>query len=685
MSKLILAGHELDGDLPQLKNFREPPYWDASAESVWFAGWYPGMPGVPSGGAQSADAKNKGARRYAYRPSLRRYYFGGGDKQPPLDAAKASINKFIFHHDGCPSSESCWKTLQNERGLSCHFLIDADGTIYQTADLALMAFHAAQFNLSAIGLELNNRGDAKKEPDYYKDRRTKTCKIGNSAILAWDFTDDQYKSMNDLAQLLVKHLPNLPLDFPQDPTAPGKQHWGVMAPGADGDSTAVQGFAGYLGHYHCTKRKWDPGAFDFKNFIEKLKRTKVFPMWAGTPPADPSARPEIPKEAAELEKLATTYYDANEHDADGGFYPVGPWGVARIWHGGVHIPGVENSPVYAPFAGRVVAARTEASTAIGSGNFVLTRHDLNLGKKNLRFWILAMHLAEEPPAADTAPAWLKAQATAKAEDKKVIDGILILDEPVDAGIQIGRVGVVGPDTLARAQVHLEVFARSNLFAEDPDWTVYDGTAGGRMCEVKEINDLIDADKDGRLSREELKNFYSSGVESEGLRRVVSYNISEWTEEPDWAAALKASRADFVKKSPKRKGKKSGMDDDDEDLDIDQMVEDQLKPFLWWSNDVAVALGLPSDGVVYHYHPIRFIEWINGRLQSGSSKAPDEVIDASKIAAIDTNVLKGDIDDVTGDSAYVDTDAPDPDDSKIEIDQLLDGYDGEKKLFGEATP
>ena len=90
-------------------------------------------------------------------------------------------------------------------------------------------------------------------------------------------------------------------------------------------------------------------------------------------------------------------------------------------------------------------------------------------------------------------------------------------------------------------------------------------------------------------------------------------------------------------------------------------------------------------MVYHYHPIRFIEWINGRLQSGASKAPDEVIDASKIAAIDTNVLKGDIDDVTGDSAYVDTDAPDPDDSKIEIDQLLDGYDGERKLFGEGTP
>jgi hypothetical protein len=253
MSKLILAGQELDGDLPQLKNMREPPYWDASSECVWYPGWYPGAACSP-GGAQSAVAKNTSPRRLAYRPSLRRFYQPGTNKQPPLDAAKGVINKFILHHDGCPTAESCWRTLQNDRGLSCHFLIDGDGTIYQTADLALMAYHAAQYNLNSIGVELNNRGDAHKEPNYYKDRRTVPCKIGQSAILAWDFTDAQYESMNDLARLLVKHLPNLPLDFPQDPTTPGKQMWSVMAPGADGDSTAVPSFSGYLGHYHCTKR-----------------------------------------------------------------------------------------------------------------------------------------------------------------------------------------------------------------------------------------------------------------------------------------------------------------------------------------------------------------------------------------------------------------------------------------------
>jgi N-acetylmuramoyl-L-alanine amidase len=675
MSKLILAGHELDGDLPQLKNMYDAPYWDGASECLW-----PSPTGCAPQGATSPDAKNKGLRRYAYRPSLRRFYFGGG-KQPPLDAAKASVNKFIFHHDGCPSSAICWKVLHNERGLSCHFLIDNDGTIFQTVDLALMAFHAAQFNLSALGLELANRGDAKKEPDYYSDRRTLACKINGSAILAWDYTDAQYASMQDLARLLLRHFPNLPLDYPQDPGAPGKAYWGTMAPDAGGDSMAVQGFSGYLGHYHCTRRKWDPGGFDFKKFIDKLKRTRVFPLWTGEPPADPSARPEIPKDPRELEKLASAYYDANEQDAHGGFYPVGPWGVARIWHGGAHIPAKPGGPVFAPFAGRVVAARTDSATPIGSGNFVLTRHDLNLGGKNLRFWILAMHLADVKPGPD-APPWMQGPGWAA---HKVVTDVAILDEPVDAGIVIGHVGSAGPAEVNQDGIHLEVFSRGNLFAHNEewaaDWAVHDGTAGQRMCEVKEINDLIDTDKDLRLSRQELADFYA-GAGGQEARKIISYNISEWTEEPDWAVALKTAQADFVKKSPKRKGKKAGADDDDEDIDVDAMVEEQLKPFLWWTNDVATALGLPSDGVVYHYHPIRFIEWINGKLAAGASTAADTV-DVSETREIDTNVLKGDIDDTTGDSAFVDTDAPDPDDSKIELEHLLDGFEGELKLFPEA--
>ncbi len=658
MSKIIVAGQELDGELPQLRTWNDRPYWNAASECPWT----PTAGACTPAPASSPLAKNPSTRRYAYRPALARFHREG--RQPPLDAARAVIDKFVLHHDGCPDAAACWRTLHNERGLSCHFLIDGDGTIYQTCDLALMAYHAAQFNLTSIGVELNNRGDARKEPSYYRDRRTVTCQIGPSRILAWDYTDAQYASLHELARVLVRHLPNLPLEFPQDPAAPGKQLWGVMAPDAAGESTGVPGYAGYLGHYHCTKRKWDPGAFDFKRFIGRLRRTRVYPMWPGTAPADEDARPAVATEVAAIAAQAAPYYERNERDAGGGFYPVGPWGVARIWHGGIHLPADERAPVFAPFAGRVVAARSGSATPIGSGDFVLTRHDLVLGARTLRFWMLAMHLA------DDGPAW---------SGGRVIDGVRILDEPVDAGARIGRVGVVGPEGLARPQLHLEIFARTHLFADDASaWTVVDGTAGGRLCEVDAIDELIDADHDHRLSRQELADFYAGNPAREDVRAIVSYNVSEWTEEPDWTTSLEVSMADFRKRSARRKGRRAADDDDDEDLDVRALVDEQLRPFLWWTADVAAALGLPSDGVVYHYHPIRFIEWVNARLAAGAADAPPVPVDAT--AAVDTRVVQGDIDDVAGDAAYVDLDAPDPDDAKVDLRHLADGFAGEGALF-----
>ena len=45
-----------------------------------------------------------------------------------------SIDKIVVHWDGCLNSKQCAKVL-SERGLSAHFCIDNDGTIYQTMDM----------------------------------------------------------------------------------------------------------------------------------------------------------------------------------------------------------------------------------------------------------------------------------------------------------------------------------------------------------------------------------------------------------------------------------------------------------------------------------------------------------------------------------------------------------------------
>src|SRR5690606_29000870 len=205
--------------------------------------------------------------RIAKRPALRRL----GDS-PTLSAAQAVIRQFIVHHDGCPSAASCFNVLHNERGLSCHFLLDNDGTIYQTVDLAFMAFHAAGFNAGSVGVEMCNRGDAKRWPDFYARRRQRrnvtTCRIHGHTYLAFHYTPQQYDALEALVRGLVRARPNLPAECPQE--SPGYQAWGVL-PG-------VQGYSGLLGHYHTTRRKWDPGPFDFKKFCQSIRGRMSFPL-----------------------------------------------------------------------------------------------------------------------------------------------------------------------------------------------------------------------------------------------------------------------------------------------------------------------------------------------------------------------------------------------------------------------
>ena len=57
----------------------------------------------------------------------------GADRS--LERLKQVVRQFVIHHDGCMDSRSCFQVLHNERGLSVHFLIDNDGTIFQTLDL----------------------------------------------------------------------------------------------------------------------------------------------------------------------------------------------------------------------------------------------------------------------------------------------------------------------------------------------------------------------------------------------------------------------------------------------------------------------------------------------------------------------------------------------------------------------
>ena len=69
-------------------------------------------------------------------PKVKLFFEGGGLKLRKgwrASKYKRDPKFFVCHWDVCLSSESCYKVLQ-KRGISVHFAIDNDGTIYQFMD-----------------------------------------------------------------------------------------------------------------------------------------------------------------------------------------------------------------------------------------------------------------------------------------------------------------------------------------------------------------------------------------------------------------------------------------------------------------------------------------------------------------------------------------------------------------------
>ena len=659
--KLIIGGQLFDTDAP-IVNFREGPRWDATSLYCIPTQTEPGavnrcVPG--KGGHQPYGPPVVGyTKRYSTRPALRQDKWKMGENAP-YDAVKSVIKQFVIHHDGCASADMCFNVLQNERGLSCHFLVDNDGMIYQTIDLALMAYHAGAWNSHSIGVELCNRGDAKKEPLYYESgkrgpkRTPKPCKINGHTYLAFDYTEAQYESMRRLSRALLRLLPNLPAEYPQ--SSPGVQTWDTMPTGAS------FGFAGFIGHYHLIPEKWDPGYFDFKDFCSKIRGEFCFPVFPRGEPKPNQDRPVVPQETGRLKEDAGLLYKMNEARADGGFFPVGPWGEARLWHGGVHLAGKPGDPVFAAFPGRLVAARMGAESPVGSVNFLLLRHQMSLGTRKVEFYSLYMHLADEMKQ-DTPMEWAKkSEAWKSARAGQVV----LLDEPIEAGTKIGRVGTAGPAELSRAQIHVEIFAASDLFADLPGspWRVVDGSSSGRFCDAEEINVLIDSNRDGTLSKGELSAFYS-GEGASGMHYMVTFNVSEWTADPSWSEALRQPK-DF-----------KHLDADE----VEAMVAEQIAPGLWWDERVATHARLPPDGVVYHYHPVTFVSWFNQQLVEAAALA--EQSGAGKVNIQDAReVPKGITDDRGGEGMLsIENTEEDPCNAKLTLKELAEGFDAP-----ECTP
>ena len=215
-------------------------------------------------------------------------------------ALRRHVDQFVIHYDACGTSRGCFRVLHDVRGLSCHFLLDLDGTVYQTLDVKERAWHATTSNGRSVGIEIANigafgAGDDATLDEWYgvgddgRVRVTLPARLGDGGVRTavfvarpargepiegrvqgqtlrqYDLTDEQYEALIRLTAALCTALPEIRCDYPRD----GSGRLVTHALPED----ELESYRGLIGHYHVQTNKVDPGpAFDWERVVDGARR-----------------------------------------------------------------------------------------------------------------------------------------------------------------------------------------------------------------------------------------------------------------------------------------------------------------------------------------------------------------------------------------------------------------------------
>ena len=162
--------------------------------------------------------------------------------------------------------------FNNQRGISVHFCIDNDGTIYQLLDTQHGAWHAGvgKINHKSIGVEISNAYYTKYQNWYEKNGFGPRPIVddawvnGNKLSEHLGFYDVQVKA----AQALWKACSSA-YDIPLKSINSGNSDF--LTSTKTERSVANGTFKGVVSHYHITKKKIDCAGLDIVKLIEEIK------------------------------------------------------------------------------------------------------------------------------------------------------------------------------------------------------------------------------------------------------------------------------------------------------------------------------------------------------------------------------------------------------------------------------
>ncbi len=262
---VIAAGERVAVDVPVV-TFLDAGGFDARREHRWFEADEI-LPDRPAAGCDTP--RRFSARRGAAPPRT-------------IDELRERLTQFVLHYDVAVTSRNCFRVLHDVRGLSVHFLLDVDGTVYQTLDLVARARHAGASNDVSIGIEIAHPGawtSRERADHYYAGDGVRLAipaalepprggpfaparggwfeaDVNGSRVFQRDFTAAQYDALARLVASLRREFPALREGPPRDGDGDVLRR---ALPEAERTTER-----GILGHLHVSPAKVDPGpAFDW--------------------------------------------------------------------------------------------------------------------------------------------------------------------------------------------------------------------------------------------------------------------------------------------------------------------------------------------------------------------------------------------------------------------------------------
>ncbi len=574
--------------------------------------------------------------------------------RPEIDALGKHIWQIALHHDVTMNAKDTYNVLCT-RGLSTHFCVNYDGTLYQYMDPYHMAWATGENNNHSIAIDMNNPvyTELRAEDPANGMRDIYQGKINGSVKTMLGYTEPQYETIIALIKAFITEI-NVPGEEPWTPLPvvaancfPPISENGEVINRLLRDSVS---FKGFLGHYHCSANKWDPGpAFDWLRVLSGIKgKRNSFPMLIG----EPGERQNLSECGGKLLYDKLQQYYNNAETSAGGWYPLGS---NQSWHSGVHLTAPDGTQILNMMEGTIVAIRNVKTVDLGDPSFVLVRHsrkeDGEDGNPKDVFWYsLYMHL--EPMDTDEAlkkNPWVNDLLLGETEvpddfkylsgenaDESYIKGIpqtmdgtmprknhkeivsaffrgdiILTDIPCDAGTPIGTIGKFGEKAGRLAhQVHIEVFSTENIFhtgnTEKEAWLIIEGEySDSSRVEVKKLLRPIQeyvryqTGKSPKLLKSsEIGGFFAMSSNEplsprrDDFRKMICYHKSEWSPTMNWTKTAVES-VGWQWESEASFGK--------------WLI--QWLPFQWMTKDVCTALDL-GKGMFFTYHPIYLLEQLN---------------------------------------------------------------------------